>query len=160
MHFEHTEVTVSLYFQSETIWFVPLLDSSLLRAKRLEDSSHFALASDHTVLPPQRPGRGSGVFKSGQSQVIVPKSHILLEAFLRVYVRDLGKQMGAFAMVMINYVEEYVDGDGFLDATLLPEPLRTSYKELKGGKKPVRQWTTELIAVLGIANGTDNSNIR
>ncbi|OQV06002.1 hypothetical protein CLAIMM_10646 [Cladophialophora immunda] len=37
---------------------------------------------------------------------------------------------------MIVYVEEYIDDDGLLDANLLPEPLKTSYKELRHGRKP------------------------
>jgi len=52
-------------------------------------------------------------------------------------------------MAMIGYVEEYIDDDGFLDASLLPEPLKTSYNELRQGKKPVRQWTKELKEALG-----------
>ena len=147
---------MALYPQSETIWFLPPLDSSFLCAKRLELSSHFVLASDQTILPPQRPGRGSGVFKSDQNQVIVPKSHILLEAFLRLYARDSGKQIGAFAMAMIGYVEEYIDDDGFLDTSLLPEPLKTSYNELREGKKPVRQWTKELKEGLGILEESED----
>jgi hypothetical protein len=157
IHIEDSEVTVALYPQSETIWFLPPLDSSFLCAKRLELSSHFVLASDQTILPPQRPGRGSGVFKSDQNQVIVPKSHILLEAFLRLYARDSGKQIGAFAMAMIGYVEEYIDDDGFLDTSALPEPLKTSYNELREGKKPVRQWTKELKEGLGILEDSEDN---
>ena len=91
-----------------------------------------------------------GVFKSDQDPVIVPKCHILLEALLRLYARDLGKHIGAFAMAMIGYVEDYIDDDGLLDASLLPGPLKTSYKELRQGKKPVRQWTKELKEALGV----------
>ncbi|GJD03695.1 hypothetical protein ColKHC_12520 [Colletotrichum higginsianum] len=45
---------------------------------------------------------------------------------------------------MIGYVEQYIDDDGLLDASRLPEPLRTSYMDLRQGSKPVRQWTKEL----------------
>ncbi|KIX02794.1 uncharacterized protein Z518_08736 [Rhinocladiella mackenziei CBS 650.93] len=150
VHIKDSEVTVALYPQSQTIWFLPPLDESFLSPKKLELPSHFVLASDQTVLPPGRPGRGSGVFKSDHDPVVVPKSHILLEAFLRLYARDSGKRIGAFAMAMIGYVEEYIDDDGLLDANLLPEPLKTSYKELRQGRKPVRQWTKDLKEALGI----------
>ena len=53
-------------------------------------------------------------------------------------------------MPMIGYMEQYVDGDGFLDVTQLAEPLKTIYEELTEGKKPVRQWTRELKEALGI----------
>ena len=150
MHIKDSEVTVALYPQSKTLWFLPPLDDSVLSAKKVKLPSEFVLASDQTVLPPWRPGRGSGVLKSDRDPVVVPKSHILLEAFLRLYARDSGKRIGSFAMAMIGYMEQYVDDDGLLDANLLPEPLKASYKELRQGRKPVRQWTKELKEALGI----------
>ncbi len=150
IHIEDSEVTVALYLQSETLWFLPPLDSSFSSPKRLELPSQFILAADQTILPPWRPGRGSGVFKSGCDPVVVPKSHILLDAFLRLYARDSRKRIGAFAMAMIAYVEQYIDDDGLLDANQLPEPLKTSYEELRQGVKPVRQWRKELREALGI----------
>ena len=156
IHIKDSEVTVALYPQSETLWFLPPLDSSFSSPKKLKLPSQFILASDQTVLPPWRPGRGSGVFKLDCGPVVVPKSHILLEAFLRLYARDSGKRIGAFAMPMIGYMEEYVDDDGLLDANQLPEPLKTSYKELRQGRKPVRQWTKELKEVLGILDDSED----
>lgn len=50
---------------------------------------------------------------------------------------------------MIGYMDEYVDDDGLLDANLLPDPLKTSYKELRQGRKPVRQRMMELKEALG-----------
>lgn len=76
---------------------------------------------------------------------------------MRLYVRDSGKRIGSFALSMIAYMELYVDQDGLLDASLLPEPLKTSYKELKEGKKPVRQWTKELKEALGEDSHGDRS---
>ena len=157
IHIKDSEVTVALYIQSETLWFLPPLDSSFSSPKKLEYPSQFIFASDQTVLPPWRPGRGLGVFKSDRDLVVVPKSHILLEAFLRLYARDSGKRIGACAMSMIAYMEEYVDDDGLLDANQLPEPLKTSYKELRQGRKPVRQWKEELKEALGISEDSEDS---
>jgi len=53
-------------------------------------------------------------------------------------------------MAMIGYMEQYIDDDGLLDANQLPEPLKTSYKELRQGRKSVRQWTKELKEALEI----------
>ena len=78
---------------------------------------------------------------------------MLLEAYLRLYARDAGNRIGAFGMAMIAYMEEYVDDDGLLDASRLPEPLRTFYAELREGKKPVRQWKRELQEALGVPRG-------
>jgi hypothetical protein len=150
MHIKDIEdVTVGLYLQSDTIWFLPALESSLLSARNVELPSPYVLASDQTVLPPWRPARGSGFFKSNRYPVIVLKSHMLLEAFMRLYVRDLNKRIGLFALAMVGYMMMYVEEDGFLDAQLLPEPLRTSYENLKKGRKPVRQWSKELVEALG-----------
>ncbi len=68
---------------------------------------------------------------------------------MRLYVRDLNKRIGLFALAMVGYMMMYVEEDGFLDAQLLPEPLRTSYENLKKGRKPVRQWSKELVEALG-----------
>ncbi|KAK4500439.1 hypothetical protein PRZ48_008628 [Zasmidium cellare] len=75
---------------------------------------------------------------------MVPRAPVLLEAFMRIYARDADKQIGSFAMAMIDYVELYVDADGLLDETQLPEQLRDFYRQLKEGEKPVSQWTREL----------------
>ncbi len=68
---------------------------------------------------------------------------------MRLYVRDLNKRIGLFALAMVDYMMMYVEEDGFLDAQLLPEPLKTSYENLKKGRKPVRQWSKELVEALG-----------
>lgn len=150
MHVEASEVAVGLYVQSETLWFLPALDESLLCPQKPKLPPYLVLASDQTVLPPWRPGRGSGVFERIEHPVVIPQSIVLLEAFLRLYARDSAKRIGSFAMPMIGYMEQYVDDDGFLDAKQLPEPLRTFYMELREGKKPVRQWTKELKRALGM----------
>lgn len=151
VHIEDSECTVGLYLQSQTLWFLPPLDSSLLSQNKIELPSHFVLASDKAILPAWRPGRGSGVFQSERDGVVVvPRSHVLLEAFMRLYVRNSGKRIGSFSMAMIDYIELYVDEDGLLDVNQLPEPLRTFYNELKQGTKPVRQWTKELKEPQGI----------
>ncbi|TKW49694.1 hypothetical protein CTA1_10095 [Colletotrichum tanaceti] len=152
-HLRDSEVTVGLYLHSQTLWFLPVLDSSLLCPDTSKPPlpQHFTLASDDASLPPWRPGRGSGVFKPDSGPVVVPKAHVLLEAFLRLYARDSAKRVGAFGMAMIGYVELYIDDDGLLDASRLPEPLRTSYMELRQGSKPVRQWTRELKRALQVA---------
>lgn len=158
MHIEASEITVGLYPQSETLWFLPPLDNSLSSPKKLDLPTYLVFASDQTALPPWRPGRGSGVFELDQESVLVPKSHILLEAFLRLYARDEGKRIGAFAMAMIGYMEQYVDDDGFLDASQLPQSLKTFYKELGEGTKPVRQWTIELKEALGVTQEDSGHN--
>ncbi|KAL9097050.1 MAG: hypothetical protein Q9165_001014 [Trypethelium subeluteriae] len=143
LHIDASEVKVGLYVQSKTLWFLPPLDSSL-SSRKIRLPPHFVLASDQTVLPTRRPGRGSGVFESEHHLVVVPRSHVLLEAFLRLYARDFEMRMGALAMPMIAYMELYVDEDGFLDASLIPEPLKTLYTELREGKTPVLQWSMAL----------------
>lgn len=77
---------------------------------------------------------------------------------MRLYARDQGKRVGSFGIAMIASMEGYVDADGLLDANLLPEPLRTSYRELKEGKKPTRQWMLELKASLGVADEDSESD--
>ena len=118
----------------------------------------FILASDNSVLPKWRPGRGQGAFRPDQYPVLVPVGHRLLEAFIRLHARHVGKRTGSFSMAMICYIEGYVDKDGLLNKDLLSEPCKTFYKELKEGKKSVRQWTTELQAALGQSVDASNND--
>lgn len=158
LHIDYaSHVTVGLFAQSQTLWFLPVLDASLVADTTFKVPpsalQYFCLASDSTVLPLCRPGRGSGVFQSGHHPVLVPRSHILLEAFLRLYARDVGTKSGSNGMAMISYMEEYVDDDGLLDANLLPAQLAKSYKDLRAGPESVRKWTRDLREVLGIPLG-------
>lgn len=159
-----SEIPVGLYPQSDTLWFLPPLDDNSVIAVARGDAAanttttttttkvppYFCLASDSTILPPWRPGRGSGVFQAGYHPVLVPRSHVLLEAFLRLYARDVSKRIGSFGMAMISYMEEYVDDDGLLKAELLPEPLKRLYGELRAGLTTMRQWTHDLQEALGV----------
>ncbi|KAJ9644882.1 hypothetical protein H2204_001344 [Knufia peltigerae] len=64
---------------------------------------------------------------------------------------------------MVAYVEMYVDKDGLLDATLVPEPFKTFYDEFRHGNKPVLQWIRELRASLGGPEDSEDdtmSNLR
>lgn len=77
---------------------------------------------------------------------------------MRLYARDDGTRSGSFALSMIDYMELYVDEDGYLDVEKLPQPLKQYYTELKTGAKPVRQWTKELKFSLGISVSESNSD--
>lgn len=84
--------------------------------------------------------------------LLVTRNHVLSEAIpiLRPYARDSGKMIGSLGMAMIPYMEEHVDDDGLLDITeQLPDPLRMFCRDLRAGRKPVRQWTRELEEALG-----------
>lgn len=153
-HVDASEVTVGLYQQSETLWFLPPLDNALLSPTKSKLPPQYILASGHSVLPPWRPGRGSGVFERNLYPVVVPRSHVLLEALLRIYARDAAKRIGGVGIALIGYIEMYVDDDGLLDVNQLPEPLRGFYKELHGEDmtKPLHQWTKELREALGITS--------
>jgi len=60
------------------------------------------------------------------------------------YAQDRERRISDFSMVMIAYIELYVDEDGLLEVSQLSEPLLTFYKELKKEGKPLQQWIEEL----------------
>ncbi|KAI7364568.1 hypothetical protein KC354_g5598 [Hortaea werneckii] len=155
VHIRGSTLTLGIYIQSETLWFLPEFDQSLVFPPTLDYHSHFVFASDKRTLPPERLGRGSGAFKEDFVPVLVPRAIVLLEAFLRLYARDRGKKIGSCAMQMICYIEEYVDDDGYLRESRLPEPLQTLYVELKEDRMSVRQWLEKLRAALGVQPGQD-----
>ncbi|KAF2278516.1 thioredoxin reductase [Westerdykella ornata] len=155
MHLDASDLAVGLYLQSEMIWFLPSLDTALSSPQQDELPAYFVLASDETVLPPYRLGMGSGALPQGGHLVLVPTSVVLLEAYLRLWARDWRKRQGGMGIAMIAYMQEYVEKEGFLDGDQLPEPLRTFYRELKEGEKPVRQWSEELSMALGVSDEGD-----
>ena len=157
VHVRESKLTVGIYVQAETLWFLPELDQTLVFPTTLDTHPHFVFASDKHTLPPARLGRGAGAFKEGLSPVLVPRAIVLLEAFLRLYARDYDKQIGSFSMQMICYIEEYVDEDGYLHDSRLPEPLQMLCEELKQDVKPVRQWSADLRAALGVQPEQDVS---
>ncbi|ERS97094.1 hypothetical protein HMPREF1624_06423 [Sporothrix schenckii ATCC 58251] len=153
---DDTEVGVGLYLQRDTLWFLPPFQSTGVRARLLAprvDSlpAPFLLATDATALPPWRPSRGSGVFTSGDGKgpVVVVKSHVLLEALMRILARDDGTSAGSFSLAIITYMEMYVDGDGFLDARQLPDDVRALYEQRRNRSKPLRQWKWEVKRYFG-----------
>lgn len=141
-HTGDSEVTVDIHIQSNTLWFLPALQDFLCDPKSEILPDYLLLASDDTVLPPWRPGRGAGVFKTKQPPVVVPRASTLLEAFLRIYARDCDTRIGN--TFMIAYIELYVDNDGLLDLDKLPQPLRSRYEELREGDVDMAQWVAQL----------------
>lgn len=150
-----TDVTLGLFSQSDTLWFLPPLTKILsipFADTNLGSSSPFVSATDASILPPWRPGRGSGVFDVAEAahRVLVPRAAVLLEAFMRLHARDSGKQVGSFSLAMIDYMMMYVDEDGFLDVQQLSPTIKTFYEQLKQDEKPIREWTQELKVALEV----------
>ncbi|KAG6032241.1 hypothetical protein E4U41_007281 [Claviceps citrina] len=149
LHVEGAEMEVCLYAQSTTLWFLPRLPAALTTPDRGQLPPPYALASDKSLLPPYRPGRGSGFFKSTVHPVVIVRSDVLLEAYMRFCARYMSKPAGGFSISMICYMALYVDEDGYLDLKQLSEPLSSSYLAFKEGKGPVRQWVNDLKKLLG-----------
>lgn len=149
LHIEGAEEPIGLYPQSVTLWFLPPLQAALTTPDKGQLPPYYALASDESILPPSRLGRGSGFFKSTVHPVVIVPSHVLLEAFMRICARSVNTPPGGFSISMISYVGPYIDDDGFLDLKQLSEPLSSSYLGLRQGKMPVRQWVNELKTLLG-----------
>lgn len=95
MHLNGSDTTANLYVQSQTLWFLPPLDVSLSSPQETQLPPHLILASDHDTIPRYEPGRGSGVFPSDLYPVLVPTALVLLEAYIRIYARDVGTRMAA-----------------------------------------------------------------
>lgn len=142
-----SEMTVSIYAQSSTLWFLPCL-----ALNQIVCSPDFILAPDSS-LPPPRPGRGHGAFNTSPFPVYIPTAHRLLEAFVRLVMRSLKGQHRCFAIAMITYIGEYVDGDGLLDERRVESRCREFYSGLKNGRKPMRSLVRDLEA--SFAESTD-----
>ncbi|KAG5926249.1 hypothetical protein E4U42_003489 [Claviceps africana] len=149
LHIGKAEEPVGLYTQSMTLWFLPPLEAALVMPDQGELPPPYALASDESILPPYRPGRGCGFFTSTVHPVVIVRPHVLLEAFMRFCARYIDTPGGGFSISMICYVGLYIDDDGYLDLKQLSEPLASSYRALSDGSRSVRQWIHEVKKLLG-----------
>ncbi|KAI8949881.1 hypothetical protein F4801DRAFT_551381 [Xylaria longipes] len=127
-------VHVSLWPHSEILGFVPnagIPGSIGTGTDPRRRTAPYILASDTSLLPGPRLGRGNGALSKGVGRIVVPSAQTLLEAYIRLSTRYLHESHGAFYMSMIIYVEEYIEPDGFLNTALLSEPCRVFWHGLK-----------------------------
>ena len=156
MHIGEHDVSISLRAHSETLWFAPAPGGPDPACE-----SYYISACDPS-LPGPRPGRGQGAFSSGGPEVLIPRAHVLLEAYIRLasYFRE---NFANFFLSMANYIEEYVECDGLVDDRLLSDHCRTFWDGIRKGRRPVRELVDELQVALGdcpnwdceLSNGSD-----
>ncbi|KAI0517887.1 hypothetical protein F5B22DRAFT_602856 [Xylaria bambusicola] len=151
MHIPGSEIDVSLRLHSETLWFIPPPDKPPSSKREIgAASSPYYLEASSPELPPWRPGRGQGAFSSHGSPVLVPRAHVLLEAFIRLASAFREGHCNYF-LQMVTYMAEYPFDDGLVNIDLLSKPCRTFWDKLEEAKLPVRQLVGELQRDLGDA---------
>ncbi|KAI1332869.1 hypothetical protein F5Y16DRAFT_356838 [Xylariaceae sp. FL0255] len=123
-----SELYVSLWPHSEILGFVPEANSPACMTIERHPTGLYISASDKSMLPGPRPGRGHGALSEGGGQVTVPSSHTMLEAYIRLSAAYLDESHGPFYLSMITYMEEYVAADGLLDEKLLSRPAQTFWQ--------------------------------
>ncbi|CAJ2506277.1 Uu.00g004070.m01.CDS01 [Anthostomella pinea] len=159
MHIGMSGVYVILWPHSTILWSFPSPSHINLECK--QDDPHaslrYVLASDTSVLPGPRLGRGRGAFSKDGGHVVVPSASTMLEAYIRLTSAYRG-QTDTFYLSMITYVEEYIDADGLLDDTLLSEPCRAFWRGLKNGQRGVRELVDELQLSLGDGDNDTGSS--
>ncbi|KAI1175615.1 hypothetical protein F4777DRAFT_549271 [Nemania sp. FL0916] len=123
-----SELYVSLWPHSEILGFIPEPKIPARTAIEKHPTRLYISASDKSMLPGPRLGRGRGALSEGGGQVTVPSSHTMLEAYIRLSAAHLDNSHGAFYLSMITYMDEYVAADGLLDEKLLSEPAQTFWQ--------------------------------
>lgn len=140
--------TVRLFLQSETLWFLPPFEAFLASPRERPLPEYLILASDTTILPRNRSGYGNGAFTSDQTVVLVPKSEILVEAYMRIMARDLWTPLTSYEN--LNYMAQYVEEPGFMDTELLPAPLRGVYEAFRDLSMPMMDIMKNLRHAVGL----------
>ncbi|KAI1203716.1 hypothetical protein F5X97DRAFT_318366 [Nemania serpens] len=137
MHIHEQDVSVSLRAHSETLWFAPTPGGADPAWR-----SYYISASD-TSLPKPRPGRGHGALSPDGLEVLIPRAHVLLEAYIRL-ASAFRDNFANFFLSMVNYMEEYVEPDDLIDDNLLSKPCRDFWDETKKGRRPVIELVNQL----------------
>ncbi|KAI0415953.1 hypothetical protein F5X98DRAFT_345393 [Xylaria grammica] len=149
MHIPGSEVDVSLRLHSETLWFIPPPNSpSSSKGEMVSGPNPHYLEASSPELPPWRHGRGHGAFSSGGSPVLVPRAHVLLEAFIRLASAFRDDYCGYF-LNMVTYMSEYPFNDSLVDINRLSGPCRSFWDKREQGKLTVRQLMDNLQHDLG-----------
>ncbi|KAI1284406.1 hypothetical protein F5Y07DRAFT_393375 [Xylaria sp. FL0933] len=149
MHIEGSEVDVSLRAHSETLWFIPPpKNPSTSKGEVAAETKRHYLEASSPELPQWRPGRGHGAFSSHGSPVLVPRAHILLEAFIRL-ASAFREDYCNYFLGMITYMSEYPFRDGLINIDLLSEPCRSFWDGREQGRLTVRELMDNLQRDLG-----------
>lgn len=151
MHVPIRGLSVGIYVQSETLWFLPPLDATLASPKANPLPPYLTFACDPTALPPDNAGMGRGAFSLDQTVVLVPKVHILTEALMRIMARDDATKVGSYSGAHLCYIVRYVEKRGILDIGLLPEGLGNVYREFRDGPASVPLVVIKLKRLLGVS---------
>ncbi|KAI1146851.1 hypothetical protein F4825DRAFT_456077 [Nemania diffusa] len=148
MHVPGAELDVSLRAHSETLWNIPPPSIALLQGGMKAEPSPYYLGASSPELPPHRLWRGHGAFSSEGPLVLVPRAHILLEAYIRLGSAFRERYWPYFSH-MVTYMSEYVNADGLIDINLLSTPCRTFWDDRKQRRFPMVQLVDNLQRDLG-----------
>lgn len=124
---------------------------------KLQVPAHFTFATDSTLYPPFFGGGYDQDGKVDRTSIIMPKLHVTLEALLRIYARECGKEMYYCGINWIYGAARVIEKHGLLDDMKLPEPLKTVFMKFKADPvQPIDEWTNELKGAIGYPPLGDN----
>ncbi|KAH9907878.1 hypothetical protein F4778DRAFT_452334 [Xylariomycetidae sp. FL2044] len=144
MHIEGSEVDVTLRAHSSTLWFIP--EPASTSSKMIQKAYYLDASSPE--IPAGTPGRASGAFSSAGPGVVVPRAHILLEAYIRLASAFRDDYVHYF-LSMVTYMSEYTHPEGLIDLSLLSSPCRSFWDGRDEGKIPMIQLLDDLQQGLG-----------
>ncbi|EFY86916.1 hypothetical protein J3459_005993 [Metarhizium acridum] len=135
MHLGNSARTVTLYTHCQILWFLPQMNSPLPSSgqQQLELPQHLTLASSSADLPPHRPGRGSGFFTTVEYPVVVLRLHVLLDTYIRLYLRDRKRRDGAYARHSIKLLTPCIDDEELPGSREISDRIKRYYKTLANG---------------------------
>ncbi|KAI1262182.1 hypothetical protein F5Y18DRAFT_162602 [Xylariaceae sp. FL1019] len=143
MHVPGSELDVSLRAHSETLWTIPPPGTTRSKGRMAAEPSAYYIDASSPELPHGRPGRGHGAYSSRGASVLVPRAHVLLEAYIRL-ASAFREDYWSYFSSMITYMAEYVHADGLVDIDLLSTPCRTFWYDRKQARFPTVQLANTL----------------
>lgn len=132
VHLADSSNSIALYPHAQVLWFLPEMGRCLtLEEQRLYLQPALTVASTHSELP-QQP-KPTAPHPSNRYPVIIPKLNLLMDTYMRLYIRDQKNRDGAYARQVIKLLTPCVGSSTHPGSVEIREGVRKQYETLARG---------------------------
>lgn len=132
VHLTESSKTIALYPHDQVLWFLPEMGRCLtLEEQRLYLQPALTVTSTRSKLP-KRP-EPAGPQPSNRYPVIIPKLNLLMDTYMRLYIRDQKNRDGSYARQMIKLLTPLTGSSSHPGSAGIRESVKKHYEALARG---------------------------